>query len=233
MDMTLSWFEIGLRLTLAVIAGFALGYDRGSREHSAGLRTTMLVCLAATVAMIQVNVLLATTTNLEGHTLTLDLMRLPLGILSGVGFIGAGTILRRGNKVEGVTTAATLWFVTVIGLCFGGGQYLLGLASTVLALIVASIFRFIEPLILPWRRGKVTATVARSTEAGGALDDILRVAGVVVLSRHIARDVAKQTSSIDFEVRYSLLGIGKSSQILDRLEACEGVVSASWEDEVR
>jgi MgtC family len=70
MDMTLSWFEIGLRLALAVIAGIALGFDRRSREHSAGLRTTMLVCLAATVAMIQVNVLLATTADARSHAVT-------------------------------------------------------------------------------------------------------------------------------------------------------------------
>jgi putative Mg2+ transporter-C (MgtC) family protein len=52
----------------------------------------------------------------------LDIMRLPLGILSGVGFIGAGAILRRGDTVRGVTTAATIWLVTVVGRCFGGGQ---------------------------------------------------------------------------------------------------------------
>ena len=57
---------------------------------------------------------------------TLDLMRLPLGILTGMGFIGAGAILKKGDIVLGVTTATTLWFVTVLGLCFGGGQWILG-----------------------------------------------------------------------------------------------------------
>jgi putative Mg2+ transporter-C (MgtC) family protein len=61
-----------------------------------------------------------------------DLMRLPLGILTGVGFIGGGAILRRDNIVVGVTTAATLWLVTVIGLCLGGGQLGLGIAATLL-----------------------------------------------------------------------------------------------------
>jgi putative Mg2+ transporter-C (MgtC) family protein len=60
----------------------------------------------------------------------MDLMRLPLGILTGVGFIGAGTILRRGELITGVTTAATLWVITVIGLCFGGGQLALGVCAT-------------------------------------------------------------------------------------------------------
>ena len=66
----------------------------------------------------------------------LDLMRLPLGILSGMGFIGAGAIVRTGSLVRGLTTAATLWFVTVLGLCFGGGQLALGLAVLALGVLV-------------------------------------------------------------------------------------------------
>ena len=92
---------------------------------------SMLVCLAASVSMILVNLLLGVTGKSSGSFVTLDLMRLPLGILSGMGFIGGGAILRRGNIVRGVTTAATLWFVTVIGLCFGGGQIALGFAVLV------------------------------------------------------------------------------------------------------
>jgi putative Mg2+ transporter-C (MgtC) family protein len=66
----------------------------------------------------------------------LDLMRLPLGVLSGMGFIGAGAILRRGELVMGVTTAATLWYVTIMGLCFGGGQLGLGMAMLALGIFV-------------------------------------------------------------------------------------------------
>ena len=62
-------------------------------------------------------------------------MRLPLGILTGIGFIGAGAILRRGDMVLGATTAATIWFVAVLGICFGGGQIWLGLAALSGALI--------------------------------------------------------------------------------------------------
>lgn len=65
-----------------------------------------------------------------------DVLRLPLGILTGVGFIGAGAILRHNERVIGLTTAATLWFVTTVGLCFGGGQLGLGLAASSLAFII-------------------------------------------------------------------------------------------------
>jgi uncharacterized membrane protein YhiD involved in acid resistance len=114
-----SWSDIAARLLLTMIAGAIIGTNRGIRGQAAGLRTTILVALAASVAMVQANVLLS----LEGKTNTsfavMDLMRLPLGILTGVGFIGGGVILRRGDLVTGVTTAATLWATTVIGSASG------------------------------------------------------------------------------------------------------------------
>src|SRR5580704_2974978 len=144
MPLTLTWHEIALRLALSVLAGGLVGLDRGEHGRPAGLRTTLLVCLAAAVAMIQTNLLLVTIGKTADSFVTLDLMRLPLGILTGMGFIGGGAILRRDSMVLGVTTAATLWFVTVMGLCFGGGQIGLGLAALALALLILWALKPIE-----------------------------------------------------------------------------------------
>jgi putative Mg2+ transporter-C (MgtC) family protein len=130
-----SWQDIGLRLLLTLVAAAIIGLNRGARGHAAGLRTTILVSLAACVAMVQANILLPLGGKTAASFGVMDLMRLPLGILTGVGFIGAGTILRRGDLVTGVTTAATLWVVTVIGLCFGGGQLALGGSATVITVL--------------------------------------------------------------------------------------------------
>jgi len=130
-----TWEDIGLRLLLTVLAGVVIGLNRGVRGHAAGLRTTILVALAASVAMIQANILLPVGGKTGGSFGVMDLMRMPLGILTGVGFIGAGTILRRNDMVTGVTTAATLWVTTVIGLCFGGGQLVLGGCATALTVL--------------------------------------------------------------------------------------------------
>ena len=135
MPVTLHWNDIVVRLLVALFVGMLIGYNRSEHGKVAGLRTTVLVCLAACVAMIQVNILLPLAGRSSNSFVMNDLMRLPLGILTGVGFIGGGAILRRGNLTVGVTTAATLWLVTVIGLCIGGGQILLGLAATALALV--------------------------------------------------------------------------------------------------
>jgi uncharacterized membrane protein YhiD involved in acid resistance len=80
------WSDVALRLLCAVVAGFVTGYDRGEHGRPAGLRTTMLVSFAACVAMIQANLLLAVAGKTPDSFVVLDLMRLPLGILSGMGF---------------------------------------------------------------------------------------------------------------------------------------------------
>ena len=130
-------------LLTAVLAGL-LGLDRSEHGHAAGLRTTLLVALAACAAMLQANLLLGTVGKPSDSFIVLDLMRNPLGILTGVGFIGAGAIIRRGDRTQGVTTAATLWFVTVMGLCIGGGQMALGLLAFLMGALVIWPMRWIE-----------------------------------------------------------------------------------------
>ncbi len=118
----------------------------------------MLVAVAATVAMLEANWLIAHTVDTRISIMRLDMMRLPLGILSGIGFIGAGAILRRGEMVRGLTTAATLWLVTVIGLCFGGGQVLLGIAATIVALVTLWLLKYVEAAAISGRRGTISLT---------------------------------------------------------------------------
>lgn len=150
-----TWTDILIRLVLTMLAGAILGINRGARGHAAGFRTTILVGLAACIAMIQANVLLDLSGKTEGSFSDMDLMRLPLGILTGVGFIGGGSILKKGELVRGVTTAATLWIVTVIGLCFGGGQLVIGILGTLLAVLTLWGFRSIDLLIPRTHRAKL------------------------------------------------------------------------------
>jgi putative Mg2+ transporter-C (MgtC) family protein len=154
------WPDIALRLLCTAVAGLIVGFDRGEHGRPAGLRTSMLVAMAACVAMIQANLLMPTNGKAPDSFVVLDLMRLPLGILSGMGFIGAGAIVRRDNIVLGVTTAATLWFITVIGLCFGGGQLLLGFAGLLAAFIILGGLRRFEKHMRQDRRATLTITTA-------------------------------------------------------------------------
>jgi putative Mg2+ transporter-C (MgtC) family protein len=169
MQNHIGWDEIALRLLLTVVGGGLIGFNRGEKGRAAGLRTTLLVCLAASISMIQVNLLLPLAGKASDSYIVMDLMRLPLGILTGVGFIGAGSILRRDNVVLGVTTAATLWFVTVMGLCFGGGQLGLGLAALVIALIVLWL---LKPLEDSWKQERQGTLIVEVTSDGPTERDI-------------------------------------------------------------
>jgi putative Mg2+ transporter-C (MgtC) family protein len=165
MDMPLnpSWWDIALRLALTVIAGIAVGLNREAGGHSAGFRTTVLVSLAAALSMIQANLLLTASGKTPETFSQMDVMRLPLGILTGMGFIGGGAILKRGSLVSGVTTAATLWVMTVIGLCFGGGQLILGCVGTVLTLIALIGVKWVD-FRIP-RRRRANVVIAGAAEA--------------------------------------------------------------------
>ncbi|MDR3407799.1 MAG: MgtC/SapB family protein [Methylovirgula sp.] len=159
-----TWQDIALRLALTVLAGAAIGIDRSVRGHVAGVRTMILVALAAALAMVQANILLPLAGKTGASFSIMDQMRLPLGILTGVGFIGGGTILRRGDLVTGVITAATLWVVTVIGLCFGGGQIYLGIAGTALTVFTLSALRWLDARI---RREQRAILVLRAAPDDG------------------------------------------------------------------
>jgi putative Mg2+ transporter-C (MgtC) family protein len=202
MPTHLGWQEIVLRLTLTTVAGALIGLNRERHGRPAGLRTTLLVCLAAAVSMIQTNLLLSTADKPSQSFVTLDLMRLPLGILTGMGFIGGGAILKKGDIVLGITTAATLWFVTVIGLCFGGGQLGLGIAALAIGMFVLMGLKRVERLLPQERR----ATLRLRCALEGATEediraDILRH-GFRLASWGVRYDHATQNWALCCEVRW-------------------------------
>ncbi|HUO14583.1 MAG TPA: MgtC/SapB family protein [Verrucomicrobiae bacterium] len=178
MPTILTWQAIALRLVLTSVCAGIIGFDRDERGHSAGLRTNLLVGLAACLAMLQANWLINSNGKPEDSYVVMDIMRLPLGILSGIGFIGAGAILKRGELAVGVTTAATIWFVTVMGLCFGGGQIGLGLVGFVLGFLVLTGLKKLEFNISRRQTGRLTISVAPDGPTQTELTEHLNRAGV-------------------------------------------------------
>jgi putative Mg2+ transporter-C (MgtC) family protein len=202
MPLTLTWHEIALRLALSVVAGGLIGLDRGEHGRPAGLRTTLLVCLAAAVAMIQTNLLLVTIGKTADSFVTLDLMRLPLGILTGMGFIGGGAILRRESLVLGVTTAATLWFVTVIGLCFGGGQISLGITAFVLGMMVLSGLRWFDYRMKQEQHGTLTLTTERDQPSEEEIQATVRKAGYKISLSAVAYGGETEQRQLEFNLQW-------------------------------
>jgi putative Mg2+ transporter-C (MgtC) family protein len=229
MPLTLTWQEIALRLALSAVAGTLIGLDRGERGRPAGLRTTLLVCLAAAVAMIQANLLLATVGKAADSFISLDLMRLPLGILTGMGFIGAGAVIRRDGLILGVTTAATLWFVTVIGLCFGGGQISLGIAGLLLGLIVVSGLHWIEYRMTQDQHATLSLTTDRDKPTQQEIFGTVQKAGYKIKVSSVAYINQSQQRQFEF-----LLQWRTSQQKLDvppflrELSSDPNVLAAQW-----
>jgi putative Mg2+ transporter-C (MgtC) family protein len=178
MHATVTWPEIALRLILTVLASGVIGFNRDEHGRPAGLRTNVLVALAACVAMIQANILAISTGKSSDSFVVMDIMRLPLGILSGIGFIGAGAIVRRGHFSVGLTTAATLWFLTVMGLCFGGGQLALGLAAFALGFAVLAGMKPLEDGMLRDQSATLSVTVSKDGPEKKEIEALLIRSGI-------------------------------------------------------
>jgi putative Mg2+ transporter-C (MgtC) family protein len=215
MAMTPSWTEIAVRLLLTVIAGSLIGINREVGGHTAGLRTTVLVGLAASLVMIQANLLLAVVGKSDQTFSVMDTLRLPLGVLTGVGFIGGGAILKRDDMVSGVTTAATLWIITAIGLCLGGGQLIVGCAGAVIALVILSPLKMLNDR-LPRKR---KAELILSFE--GPIEEVQKACRAIGLE---ARFVRRQRSasgggvSMTFELIWTTSNSAKERDIFPELE---------------
>jgi putative Mg2+ transporter-C (MgtC) family protein len=139
--MMISWNEILLRLSLAALFGGVVGIERERKNWTAGLRTHMMVCVGSTLVMM---VSAYGFGEVLGKNIVLDPSRMAAQVISGIGFIGAGTILfLRQEVIRGLTTAAGLWTVAGIGLATGGGMYFAAGATTI---IVVIILFFLKPL---------------------------------------------------------------------------------------
>ncbi|HTT85426.1 MAG TPA: MgtC/SapB family protein [Rhizomicrobium sp.] len=221
------WGDLAVRLLLTLAAGALIGFNREEGGHVAGLRTNMLVCLAASVSMIQANLLTDSTGKAPDSFVVYDLMRFPLGILSGMGFIGAGAILRRGDLVKGVTTAATLWFVTVVGLCFGGGQIYIGMAATFIGTAVLWLVKGIDQKMPRAQHARLAIVCRAGISPDEALEHEPRLS-------HMKRRLLTECHSADVtEVSYDLRWLGSSDapppvEFIRNLLGREGILSVAW-----
>lgn len=139
--MTMAYWDIIARLALAVLAGGIIGYERETRRHPAGLRTHILVCVgASTVAIIECMLAEQVAASGASHV-TVTLGRMSAQVVSGIGFLGAGTIITTKRSIAGLTTAASLWGVACIGIASGMGLYALTLISTGFTLLVLTVIK--------------------------------------------------------------------------------------------
>ena len=128
-----------VRLAVSVVLGGLIGFEREAEGKPAGMRTHMLVCLGATLFML----ISIESPDFFPGAKTVDPGRIAAQVVTGVGFLGAGTILRAGGTVRGLTTAASIWAVAAIGLAVGVGYYVTACVATGLALLVLHLPEFL------------------------------------------------------------------------------------------
>lgn len=141
--------EAIMRLTLAALCGGLVGLERELRGRQAGFRTHLLVCMGSALVMV-VSMNFALTDQWPAHpnfTIRIDPARIAYGVMGGIGFLGAGTIMQSRGVIRGLTTAAALWCVAAIGLTVGFGLYLIAIMATILVMISLFLLSFMERIV--------------------------------------------------------------------------------------
>ncbi len=204
--------EILIRIGLAALAGTLLGIEREKHGRAAGLRTTLLVCLASCIAMIISDAFYKHSFAQQASTSGWhpDPARLAAGVLSGMGFLGAGVIIRQSNHmVRGVTTAATLWFVTIIGLAFGAGAIGVGLVATVSSILILVLIPHVESMIENDWYSDLGVTFSRSICSVDLLVGALVPLGIKVKGIDIDEDLQGDRCQVTLHLRYKRKGMAK------------------------
>jgi putative Mg2+ transporter-C (MgtC) family protein len=183
--------DLVLQLALATLLGGAIGLERELSGKPAGLRTNILICMGS-VIFTQLSFTMATG--------TADPTRVAAQIVTGVGFIGAGTILHARGTVVGLTSAATIWVVAGIGVALGAGHYLEAVGSTVFVLVVLQGMRWVEGLIE--RRSTVTRLTIHARPEPAVveeLESVVRRAGLDIVRQSHRRENTDLV--VDYELR--------------------------------
>lgn len=219
----LAWPEILIRLLLASLFGAFIGLERERKDRTAGMRTHMMVCVGSCLIMI-VSAFGFSDILGTGHVV-LDPSRIAAQVISGIGFIGAGTILfLKHGTIRGLTTASGLWTVAAIGLATGSGMYFAAVATTAIALIILWALQPLERWYSKKFKKKTLRIVADSDETNELLRDLLSDKKVKIESFMLERD-GKETI---FQLRFLNTAETVISEIINELKKDKTIKEVFW-----
>ncbi len=192
----MSHVEILIRIGLAFVFGGLIGLERENANRPAGYRTHLLVCVGSTLIMI---------VSISMHTVygSADPSRIAAQVVSGIGFLGAGTIIREGVSIKGLTTAASLWAVSGIGLALGAGFYFSSMIASLAILLTLAVFKRMENYVSVKKRHFVLklVTAGLSSDILHRIDEILRGEQVEIKNISTRKNHANDTLSVSVEVK--------------------------------
>jgi putative Mg2+ transporter-C (MgtC) family protein len=196
---TLNWDESLLRLALAAVLGGLIGVERELREREAGLRTHLLVALGSALFTIVGAYGFHDFLNSGATVVRADPTRIAAQIVTGIGFLGAGAIIRQGLSVRGLTTAATLWVVAAVGLASGAGYYSAAVITTALVLLALYPLRVLAYRILVRFRpedGRLLVELREGTAPGAVIDHVESL-GARIQSLEVSHEADRRRLELD------------------------------------
>ncbi len=230
LNIELGWHEILVRLGVALAIGLGLGWERERHGRAAGMRTTLLVCLASAVAMVLSEQLFHEASQ-NSESWRPDPARLAAGVLAGMGFLGAGVILRQDKAILGVTTAAVLWLSAILGMACGAGHVALALLGFSMAVISLVALPSVEAFVHADRYGELEVL---ANEQGVRPDAVLQSIEDLNLGARpwvagVERDLAAKTRRMRFEIRIKRNKLAACQLMtVDVVSKLKGVKKVRW-----
>ena len=211
--------ELLLRLGTAAVLGSLIGLDRQRLDKSAGLRTHMLVSVGS--ALLMIVSAYGFDAALNPGRVVLDPSRIAAQVVSGIGFLGAGAILRKNQSVHGLTTAASIWTVAAVGLAAGGGLYLAATSATILIFVILAAVKPVEDRLMGHDRRRTLTIVASDQVTMAEIEAQYRRTGVDVLGLRIRR--GRKPGMRQFEIISSHVSPSDLASLVDAIKGLEGV----------
>jgi putative Mg2+ transporter-C (MgtC) family protein len=191
--------EIVLRLGLAALLGMIVGYERERQNQPAGLRTHTILAIGSCLAMtISINIAMQFYPLVPNG----DPGRLAAQVVSGIGFLGAGAILRYGTNVKGLTTATSLWTIAIVGLAVGAGHYFASVATTLALLAVLVLLNVLEKkLIRVYTTVNIMVTAKNKPDLAEALQEEFKKLKKKIISVGIEKDLVQNSTTVNLVVK--------------------------------
>jgi putative Mg2+ transporter-C (MgtC) family protein len=226
---TLNWDESLLRLALAALLGGLIGFERELREREAGLRTHLLVSLGSALFTIVGAYGFHAFLDSGANVVRADPTRIAAQIVTGIGFLGAGAIIRQGLSVRGLTTAATLWVVAAVGLASGAGYYSAAVMSTAIVLLALWPLRILAYRILvrfrPDDGRRLLVALPAGQPPGHVLDEIEKT-GARIESLEVSQEGDRRRLELDVVLPRDT----PAARIVARIADLEHVAEVRWTD---
>lgn len=231
------WFidnlQITLRLVIAVLLGGFIGLEREKANHPAGLRTHIIVCLGS--ALIMMLSMYGFSNFVYEDNVRIDPARLATAVITGIGFLGAGTIILKGNSIAGLTTAASLWVVAAIGLAVGAGFYYPAIITTLFMIIILFILNRIEQYFFTGKRSYILILeTANSEDLTRELSLCLQENGILIEKMSITHEEVDVDDAKQMQMRKMKINIIMPPKLdvvttLSLIESINGIRSVMME----